>query len=100
MGRIARQYLETSFFHVMVQGINKEYIFKNERYINRYIQLIREEIPRDNLKIIAFCIMNNHAHFLINTQKIEFSKKNMLNKKRIILNKLLKQKQMIKQDMH
>ena len=75
MGRIARQYLETSFFHVMVQGINKEYIFKNERYINRYIQLIREEIPRDNLKIIAFCIMNNHAHFLINTQKIEFLSK-------------------------
>lgn len=40
MPRAARKYLETSFFHVMVQGINKEYIFKNERYINRYLQLM------------------------------------------------------------
>ncbi len=68
MPRIARQYLETSFFHVMVQGINKEFIFKNDRYINRYLQLIRKNLNKENLKIIAFCIMNNHAHLLIQTK--------------------------------
>ena len=41
MSRIPRKYLETSFFHVMLQGINKEYIFKNERYINMYLKLVR-----------------------------------------------------------
>lgn len=71
MGRIARKYLETSFFHVMVQGINKEYIFNNERYINKYIKFVYDEVDKQNLRIIAFCIMNNHAHFLINTEKIE-----------------------------
>ena len=77
MGRIARKYLETSFFHVMVQGINKEYIFKNERYINRYLNLIKEEIPNKKIKIIAFCIMNNHAHFLINAQELDYLSKYM-----------------------
>lgn len=75
MSRMARQYLETSFFHVMVQGINKEYIFKNERYINRYLQLIRKNINNEILEIIAYCIMNNHAHLLIQTDNInELSK--------------------------
>lgn len=71
MSRIARQYLETSFFHVMVQGINKEFIFKNDRYVNRYLQLIRKNLNKDNLKIIAFCIMNNHAHLLIRVENRE-----------------------------
>lgn len=70
MPRLAREYLETSFFHVMVQGINKEYIFNNERYINRYMKLIHKNLQNGNLKIIAFCIMNNHAHLLINVDKI------------------------------
>lgn len=64
MPRIARQYLDTSFFHVMVQGINKEFIFKKERYIDRYVYLLRKNLDRESLKIIAFCIMNNHAHLL------------------------------------
>ena len=71
MSRAARKYLETSFFHVMVQGINKEYIFKNERYINKYLKLMKENIKEKNLNIIAFCIMNNHAHILIQVENIE-----------------------------
>lgn len=69
--RIARKYLETSFFHVMVQGINKEYIFKDERYINRYIQLMKRNLEGKDLEIIAFCIMNNHAHLLMKVENIK-----------------------------
>lgn len=75
MARIARRYLETSFFHVMVQGINKEYIFKQNRYINRYLQLIQENLNKEKLSIIAYCIMNNHAHLLVQVkEKEELSK--------------------------
>lgn len=69
--RIARKCLDTSFFHVMVQGINKEFIFKSERYINRYLQLIQKNLNKEKLKIIAFCIMNNHAHLLIQAEDTE-----------------------------
>lgn len=75
MPRAARKYLETSFFHVMVQGINKEFIFKHERYINRYMQLIQKYLTQENIDIVAFCIMNNHAHLLVETNEIiELSK--------------------------
>lgn len=40
MPRIARSSLGTSFFHIIVQGINKEYIFDKEEYINKYLELM------------------------------------------------------------
>ena len=65
MPRIARKSLGTSFFHVIVQGINKEYIFSKEEYIEKYLELINKYKENYNIQILAYCIMNNHAHLLI-----------------------------------
>lgn len=70
MPRIARKDLNTSFLHVMVQGVNKEYIFNTTKYIERYLKLIRENKEKYEFTIIAYCIMNNHAHFLVYTENI------------------------------
>ena len=75
MPRNARKDNYSEFFHVMVQGINKEYIFKEEIEIKVYLKYLKENLKNVNLQIIAYCIMNNHAHFLIYTQDvIEISK--------------------------
>lgn len=71
MPRISRKDLKTPFIHVMVQGVNKEYIFNNEKYINEYLKMISNIKKNYNLEILAYCIMNNHAHFLIYTKNIE-----------------------------
>ena len=71
MSRTARQYKYASFFHVIVQGIGKEEIFKQKRYINEYLNLINKYANEVKLEIIAYCIMTNHAHLLIRTDKIE-----------------------------
>ena len=78
MSRTARQYKYASFFHVIVQGIDKEGIFKRERYINEYLKLIRKYSEELNIKIIAYCIMANHAHLLVKTNKTEDISKMML----------------------
>ena len=70
MSRIPKKYMNTSFFHIMIQGINKEYIFKEEKDIKKYIKIIKEtkeEIEGIALQIVAYCIMNNHVHLLIYT---------------------------------
>lgn len=75
MPRVARKNLGTPFLHVMIQGVNKEYIFYNEKYIERYLEIIEKNRKDYNFTIIAYCIMNNHAHFLIYTEDInEFGK--------------------------
>lgn len=70
MARIARKNLNTSFIHIMVQGVNKEYIFSKEKYKKNYLNLIRKNIKNFNLTILAYCIMSNHAHFLIYVKEI------------------------------
>lgn len=69
--RIARNNLNTPFLHVMVQGVNKEYIFYKKEYIEKYLNLIKENLEKYDLTIIAYCMMNNHAHFLIYTENVE-----------------------------
>ena len=71
MPRVPRSSFETSFFHIIVQGLNKEKIFKKSIYMKKYLQLINENKEKHNIKIIAYCIMNNHAHLLIYTEEIE-----------------------------
>lgn len=91
MPRTARKNLNSPFLHVMVQGVNKEYIFKKDLYIKEYLKIISESKPKYNFTFIAYCIMNNHAHFLIYVedinefgkfmQKVNLKYANMYNKK-------------------
>ncbi len=71
ISRQVRETLESSFFHVMVQGIRKEYIFSKEQYIRMYLKLLNEKRKELKIKVIAYCIMNNHAHLLIETKNIK-----------------------------
>ena len=71
MPRIARKNISTSFFHVLVQGINKSYIFDKREDIMSYLEIINKYKERKQIRIKAYCIMNNHAHLLINTENID-----------------------------
>ncbi len=71
MPRSPRNYLNTSFFHVMSQGINKEFIFNNAVDIKFYIKNMYEIKDKYHIEIIAYCIMNNHTHLLIKTNIIK-----------------------------
>ena len=68
--RIARCYYTSKFFHVMVQGIRRERIF-NENYLKeKFIDLSKEISNENNVSILAYCVMNNHAHILVYTEDV------------------------------
>ncbi|MBR3152410.1 MAG: transposase [Clostridia bacterium] len=71
MPRLARKDLNTPFLHVMVQGVNKEYIFYSKEYIKEYLKIIERNIDKYNLTIMAYCVMSNHAHFLMYAEDID-----------------------------
>ena len=69
MSRVARNDMKnSSFFHIMVQGINREYIFETQKEKEKYIQLIEKN--QENVDILAYCIMDNHAHILAKVDKL------------------------------
>ena len=59
MPRIPRMFLYTEYFHVITQGINKSYIFEESIDIKYYIKKMYELNEKYNIKIIAYCVMNN-----------------------------------------
>ncbi len=71
MPRYPRNYIKTCFFHVITQGIEKTYIFESEEDIKFYLAKMYSLNQECEIKIIAYCIMNNHAHILLETSKVE-----------------------------
>ena len=65
MPRKARKISGSSYHHVIVQGINKDYIFKRAEDIEKFKEIIISKLKDVEIEILAYCIMNNHAHFLI-----------------------------------
>lgn len=69
MPRRARKDLSASFFHVIAQGLNKEFIFTDDEYKRKYLKLLECEKVNYELEIIAYAIMNNHVHMIIYSEK-------------------------------
>lgn len=65
MPRNSKKDYNSLFLHIMVQGVNKEDIFKDEFYKNLYYKFIMEKSDKFNVKILAYVLMDNHAHFLV-----------------------------------
>ena len=71
MPRLPRSYIKTSFFHVITQGINKSCIFEKAEDIKYYIKIMYHLTKEQKIKIVGYCIMNNHAHMLIKAEEIK-----------------------------
>ena len=71
MPRKARIKNNTKVFHVMIQGINQEYIFDEDVEKKTYLKYLKEKIKDKDLQMISYCIMSNHAHFLIYTDDVK-----------------------------
>ena len=70
MSRIARKSNKGGFFHIMVQGINKEKIFKKEKDKKQFLFFMKKYYCSYKIKIIAYCIMDNHVHLIIYSKDI------------------------------
>ena len=77
MPRIARKYMTVSFFHLMTQGINKEYIFENNKDKAVYEKLIFLYKNEFDIHILSYSIMDNHTHILIEVKTVESMSKFM-----------------------
>ena len=65
MPRVAREKIEAQFYHIMVQGIGKEYVFPDDNCKGFYVSCLQKNKEKYPAKVIAFCVMGNHAHILL-----------------------------------
>lgn len=67
MPRTARNFKPNCFYHIYNRGNNKEDVLKNAEDKKFLIGLLFKNIKKGDLRIISFCIMDNHFHLIIKT---------------------------------
>jgi REP element-mobilizing transposase RayT len=67
MGRIPRKHslIEDSFYHVITRGNNKKVIFKEPDDCLRWLSLLKSYKKEYKTRVLAYCLMPNHYHLLI-----------------------------------
>lgn len=68
MPRKRRMKSSTEMYHVMVKGINKEKIFNQNREKSYFKKIILKHLEKYAVDIYGYCIMSNHAHFIIRAE--------------------------------
>lgn len=71
MPRVSRESLNSNYFHVIVQGIEKKYILDIYKLKEKYKELLMKNIEKYNVNLLSYCIMDNHAHMLMYTEDIK-----------------------------
>ena len=65
---LKRQRSVTGFYHVIVKGINNEKIFNQTREKVYFKSIILKHYSKYQIEIYSYCIMSNHAHFIIRAE--------------------------------
>jgi len=65
MPRYARQRHEKGIHHVVVQGKRLEQVFEKDAEKELYLETLLKYKAKTGVKLYAFCILNNHAHLVI-----------------------------------
>ncbi len=65
MPRQARQTSETGIYHLLVRGINRGTIFHDDQDRLRYLDTLARIAKDNNVLILGYCLMDNHAHLLL-----------------------------------
>lgn len=73
MPRVARQKSPTEIYHVMVRGINRDYIFNTDEEKERYLEIIGGIKADSNFELYAYVLMGNHIHLLIKEDSDDIS---------------------------
>lgn len=65
MVRVARRVAVSGFYHVVLRGCGKQYIFDDDADRWRFYDLMKRELVEKGITILAWCFMSNHVHLLV-----------------------------------
>ena len=71
MARKARIDCMSNYSHIIVQGIDKSYIFKETYFKKLYLNLMEKNLEELEIEILAYCVMDNHTHILLYSENTD-----------------------------
>ncbi len=77
MPRRLRHTLQGTVFHVLNRAVRRATLFQNNRDYAAFLTVVREGLARSTVKVIAYCVMPNHWHFVIQCERVADLSKTM-----------------------
>lgn len=74
MPRQPRQISNSRVYHVMIRGNERKNIFWDDEDRQRFLFILYVKNPEQKFNFIAYCLMDNHVHLLINENNERISK--------------------------
>jgi len=65
MTRQARKVSASGFYHIVFRGVNHCHLFEDREDFERMLSLLERTSSELELRIHAYCLMDNHAHLLV-----------------------------------
>jgi len=69
MGRIPRIDIGNQYYHVLNRANARLPIFKKDKDYEAFEKILEEAKDRYSMRILAYCLMPNHWHFVLNPKK-------------------------------
>lgn len=73
MPRASRQQSETGFYHVIFRGNGRQLLFEDDDDRHYFLGILARKADEFGLAIIAWCLMSNHIHLLLEDPKMQLS---------------------------
>jgi len=74
MTRRQRIHYPGALYHVVVRGNNREKVFAEEIQKEKYLKILTKYKQKQKFMVFAYCILDNHAHILIEVSDTPLSK--------------------------
>lgn len=74
MPRKARIQSPTGYYHVMMRGNNREDIFVTDKQKKFFLDSLEKQEEDQLIDIVAYCLMDNHAHIVIKAEPLNLTK--------------------------
>lgn len=72
--RIPRYYSPSKVYHIILKGIDNQNIFYDDLDRNIFLKHLLKTKKDFNLNLYAFCLMDNHVHIVLKSEKVFLSK--------------------------
>lgn len=74
MPRTCREPSKTGVYHAMVRGNERKKIFMSDEDRERFVSILREKSRQKEFSILAYCLMDNHIHLLLQEGKDQLNR--------------------------
>src|SRR5215475_14313149 len=68
MPRSPRNEIEPGIHHVYARGNRRAAVFVDDADRRRYLSLLARVVERTRWRLLAYCLMGNHLHLLVETR--------------------------------